>query len=994
MIISVAPEPAPTTPERLLALPLSSSVAEPEQHEGLDTGESSDFESNPDDDDGGDISHTIDTSLLSHKLEKALSTIDEQVEENTPHEARADTTSKLDEVTDLIQVNSEEATELEPYSENGNTNTSGEATLDHSESSLLDDDNPTTAFGGSLLEPSQPSHFHDEDTLEQKDSDVNAEDNRIYDDADLLYSGPGARRGSLELKLDFADRDIEHDDGSDDSTETAKAGDSANDEPMIDSGNAEHDDQETVLEDLTHKRDTEELYGHMRAAIKPDPLASAYCPSDDNQEDESKLENPRVDSAFATGPLTPESPSNTSEGAPSSTQHTFNHDDGNINHKQSDWPDSLPLKSSNLPQSYEATVLPTTYISPEGRPAIMSWILTTPPRSGPESNEMKDAAPDVSPTAQIGSGNTLGDDGVTQEAERSGEMSDIHTNPRASAAAAEDGSRTTSKAVCGSSTSVLDIMKSYHFTQNNSGLPFVRFEPIHSSDDLVQLEKDSASGQALPFTNEHVVDESASAFPGPAAWWERTLTAAWTPSIDVLHAWTDSKRQPAMTAPKANLRSPTAASMRRAARNTRNQRKHGRPARMLEVSPEQMVISSKWNNFSSDVEAHDAEMFTTSQRAIEARRAEFALNEGEHKPVFKETFKKTIAGDRLGDRRVVAVTNSIHAVLGASDIGKDDAEALSSYKHAPILLPPVRAPVLPEQEYDPWPVGLEEQVLRRVASLSPARSARVTTPDRPIVFDPHGKSSDKENRAPVLAGSSSSPMSAMSSGPSSPVSLSPSSFRGRRFATPIALKLSQAILRSESGTPPVTGASDDTVPMDSPSLSAGILPPTEIDEQTPLMNADESSGPINDTEQPESAKSTSSTVTKLLTTILGFLTRSVVALFGFWTTLGEKMDNAFLHLKGLFSGDLVASDEERVYAITATFARFTVVDDEGAVGGRESSDDEGHEQTDTLWIRKPRVKSPRQQNGGATARDVEESAMEGDVLEEQEEEEPGEEWWI
>jgi len=211
----------------------------------------------------------------------------------------------------------------------------------------------------------------------------------------------------------------------------------------------------------------------------------------------------------------------------------------------------------------------------------------------------------------------------------------------------------------------------------------------------------------------------------------------------------------------------------------------------------------------------------------------------------------------------------------------------------------------------------------------------------------------------------------------------------------MALKLSQAVLRSENGTPPATGASDDTVPMDSPSLSAGLLPPTEIDEQTPLLSTDESAAPINDTDHPpETAKSTSSTVTKLLSTILGFLSRSVVALFGFWTTLGEKMDNAFLHLTGLFSGDVGASDEERVSAITATFARFTVVDDEGVAGDRGDSDDQGHEETDTLWIRKPRMKSPGPQNGGATARDVEESAMEGDVLEEQEEEEPGEEWWI
>jgi len=182
--------------------------------------------------------------------------------------------------------------------------------------------------------------------------------------------------------------------------------------------------------------------------------------------------------------------------------------------------------------------------------------------------------------------------------------------------------------------------------------------------------------------------------------------------------------------------------------------------------------------------------------------------------------------------------------------------------------------------------------------------------------------------------------------------------------------------------------------MDSPSLSAGILPPTEIDEQTPLLNIDESAAPINDTEQSESAKLTSSTVTKLLSTILGFLTQSVVALFGFWTTLGEKMDNALLHLKGLFSGEVGASDEERVSAITAPFARFTVVDDEAAGGDRGSSDNEGDEETDTLWIRKLRVKGAGQQNGGAIARYVEESAMEGDVLEEQEEEEPGEEWWI
>jgi len=993
MIASDPVGPAPTTPQRLLALPLSSSAVEMEQHDDVDTNESSDFESNPDDD--RNTSQPIDVSLLGHKLERVLSTIEEQVEEKRIHQTRANTSSDVGDTADLIQLNSDGITdELEPYFEDDNTNAGDETTLDHSESSLLDDGDSNAAFGDTLLEP---SHLHDDDTPEHHDKDLTSstEHNVDYDHADLLYSGHGARRVSLELQVDFADGEAEHDDASDDSTDTAKAGNSylrvtdvANNETMIESGNTEHDDQESVLQNSTHERNTQHLHEHMHADLN-------------QEENASKFERSRIDSTYATGRLTPESHLITPDAVPD-IQHPSNHVHLHDNNKlkEADLPDPTTPKDNGLPESHTVNVPLSASTSVEERPANMSWIMTTPPRSGQKSDSVEDSAPENSPSAQIRSVIDVKDHDTGHGSGKTGEGTAVHTNSKTSAAVVEDEAHTTSDAVVGSSTSVFDIMKSYNLNQNKSDLPFVRFEPFQSSEDLAQLVKDSehsGSGQALPSGTMRDINHPAKALPGPAAWWVRTLVAAWTPSADVLNVGSDSHIQPAMTARKANLRSPTSASLRRAAKNIRNQRKHGRPARSPEVSPEQMATSSKWIKFSSDVEAHDTEMFLTSQRAIEARRAEFAQNDGEYRPVFNEIYKKTVPGEKLGDRRVVAVTKSVHSVHGASEDGLHDADTPSSFEHAPILLPPVRAPVLPDQEYDPWPAGLEEEVLRRVASLSPARSARATTPDRPITLDPSGKSSDKENKAPLLAGSSSSRRTATSSGPSSPVSPSPSSFRGRRFATPIALKLSQAVLSSESGTPPVTGASDDTVPMDSPSLSAGILLATDDDEQTPLLgDTTRSATSDNEAERLSTTKSASSTLTSLLSIILSFLSQGIVALFGFWTTLGEKMDNAFLRLKDLFSGEAGTSDEERVSAITTAFTRFSVVGDEDADEGRSTTDEEDRDGSDTLWIRKPRTRCAGQQDGGATARDVEENVMEGDVLEEQEEEEeePGEEWWI
>ena len=469
MIASDPIEPAPTTPERLLALPLSSSTVELEQHDDVDTNESSDFESNPDDD--GNTSDAIDVSMLSHKLERVLSTIEEQVEEKRIHQPGADTTSKLSGTADLIQLNNEETTnELEPYFKDDNTNAGAEITLEHSESSLLDDDDPNTAFGDTLLEPYQPSQLPDDDTLENQDNGLidAEEDDRIYDHSDLFSSGYEAHRESFEPQFDYATHSAEQDDGSDDSTDTAKAGSSystitdlANNEPMIASGNTEHDGQETVLQDSTNERDTQHQQEHMHATLHQDPLMTTHVPSDNDDEDVSKPDKLRVDSAFATGSLTPESPFVTSEGA-SDVQHTSNHDHDNDKHEEGDLLDPTSSEDNGLPESHAASVLPTVSPSAEEKPANMSWIMTTPPRAGQKPNAVEELAPELSPSTQHSYENDEKDDDTSHGFGKAGEGSAVHTDTKTSAPVVEDEAYTTSDTVVGSSTSVLDIMKSYN----------------------------------------------------------------------------------------------------------------------------------------------------------------------------------------------------------------------------------------------------------------------------------------------------------------------------------------------------------------------------------------------------------------------------------------------------------------------------------------------------------------------------------------------------
>lgn len=280
--------------------------------------------------------------------------------------------------------------------------------------------------------------------------------------------------------------------------------------------------------------------------------------------------------------------------------------------------------------------------------------------------------------------------------------------------------------------------------------------------------------------------KAVGALPSPAGWWEITLTPAWIPSADILKP---SIPVSPTRGSKNSLKSPRHERRWKNNKSRHHNRPYQRPPPTENLSTEKRAAVSAWRNYSASVEPAETSAFLAAQ--FENKRAATGGDVKEYKPVYHETFKQTAAGEKPGERRVVAVSKSTHTSI-TTQPKQDNNENLATTtvteqpKALPVVLPPVDAPVLPEGEYDPWPTGLQEAVLARVSFISPTRS----TFEGPIT---------SASPSPVrgLLAKENAPFSpAVLQTSSQPTSPSPSSFRNRHTEPSKELHFNENALRA------------------------------------------------------------------------------------------------------------------------------------------------------------------------------------------------------
>jgi len=192
------------------------------------------------------------------------------------------------------------------------------------------------------------------------------------------------------------------------------------------------------------------------------------------------------------------------------------------------------------------------------------------------------------------------------------------------------------------------------------------------------------------------------------------------------------------------------------------------------------------------VESAETSAFLAAQGELANNRAATGGDVEEYKSVYHETFKQTAAGEKPGERRVVAVSRSTHTSDSTQPRENNNEKmatttVIEQPKVLPVVLPPAYVPVLPEGEYDPWPTGLLEAVLARVSFVSPTRST-FEGPSASASPSPIRQLHPKENTpfSPAVLQSSSQPTSP-----------SPSSFRHRRSTPPKELHSNESTHRAD-----------------------------------------------------------------------------------------------------------------------------------------------------------------------------------------------------